>query len=127
MPKTSPMPRWGMARFAALPGVAPAAAGLPPANFLRRPSGTKSRALATILSWSDGGHGSGNILARREDFSRSAAVCAEHQPQQVGRTGSLRFQRAPTTFSRDYAAGARPSGRRSVDTVWGERISRLLF
>ena len=27
------------------------------------------------------------ILARREDFSRSAAVCAEHQPQQVGRKG----------------------------------------
>ncbi len=30
----------------------------------------------------------GKILARREAFSRSAAVCAEHQPQQVGRTGS---------------------------------------
>ncbi len=28
------------------------------------------------------------ILARREDFSRSAAVCAEHQPQQVGRQGT---------------------------------------
>ena len=29
------------------------------------------------------------ILAAREDFSWSAAVCAEHQPQQVGRRGSL--------------------------------------
>ena len=29
------------------------------------------------------------ILARREDFSWSAAVCAEHQPQQVGRSGRL--------------------------------------
>ena len=30
-------------------------------------------------------------------------------------------------FGRDYAAGARPSGRRSVNTGCGGRISRLLF
>ena len=67
-PKTSSMPRWGMARSAGQPGAAPAGAGLPPANFLRGPSGTKSKALATILWWSAGGQGSGKILARREDF-----------------------------------------------------------
>ncbi len=98
MPKISPMPRWGMARSAAQPGAAPAVAGLPPANFLRRPSGTRSHAVATILSWSNGGHGSGKILARREEFSRSAAVCAEHQPQQLGRRGGLGFQRVPPTI-----------------------------
>ncbi len=35
------------------------------------------------------------ILAEREDCSRSAAVCAAHQPQQVGRLGRLEFQRMP--------------------------------
>ena len=38
------------------------------------------------------------FLARREDFTGSAAVCAEHQPQQVGRRGGLGFQRAPARF-----------------------------
>ncbi len=91
--KTSSMPRWGMARLAWQPGAAPAGADLPPANFPRRPSGTKSQASATILRWSDGGQQHGKILAAREDFSRSAAVCAEHQPQLVGPTGRLGFQR----------------------------------
>ena len=35
------------------------------------------------------------ILACRGEFSRSAAVCAEHQPQPVGPTGRLGFQRVP--------------------------------
>ena len=52
-PKTSPMPRWGMARSARPPGAAPAAAGLPPANFRRRPSGPKSQASATLLRGPD--------------------------------------------------------------------------
>ncbi len=43
--EVSPMPRWGMARMAAQPGAASAGAALPPANFLRRPSGTGNRAL----------------------------------------------------------------------------------
>ncbi len=73
-------------------------AGLPPANFLRSPSGTKRLALATILWSSAGGQGSGEILARREAFSRSAAVNAEHQPEQVGRRGRLGFQRVPPRF-----------------------------
>ena len=50
-------------------------AGLPPANFLRGPSGTKSEALATILWSSAGGHGSTEILAGREIFS-GARLCA---------------------------------------------------
>ena len=53
-PKTSPRPRWGMARSAVKPGAAPAAAGLPPANFPRCPSGTKRQASATSFRWSDG-------------------------------------------------------------------------
>ena len=43
--EVSPMPRWGMARMTAQPGAASAGAALPPANFLRRPSGTGNRAL----------------------------------------------------------------------------------
>ena len=86
-PKTSPMPRWGMARSAWQLGAAPAGAGLPPANFLRRPSGTKSQASATFLRWSARCQRSGESLARHVDFSWSAAVCAEHQPQQVGTMG----------------------------------------
>ena len=38
------------------------------------------------------------FLACRKDFSRSAAVCAEHQPQRVGRTGRRRIQPVPTGF-----------------------------
>ena len=37
----------------------------------------------------------GRKRPRREDFPRSAAVCAEHQPQQLGRMRCLRFQRVP--------------------------------
>ena len=49
-PKISSMPRWGMPCSARQqPGAAPAGAGLPPANFLLGPSGTKSQASATIL------------------------------------------------------------------------------
>ena len=59
----------------ALPGAAPAGAGLPPANLLRCPSGTENRALATILSWSDGGHGSAKILVARAILS-GARLCA---------------------------------------------------
>ena len=70
-PKTSPLPRWGMARSAWPPGAAPAGAGLPPANFLRRPSGTKSRALATILCSSSGGESRGKTLAARANFVAS--------------------------------------------------------
>ena len=38
------------------------------------------------------------FLARREDFSRSAAVCAAHQPQRVVRTGRLPIQPVPAGF-----------------------------
>ena len=41
--------------------------GLPPANFLRDPSGTKSEALATILWSSDDGQGNGKSLVAQED------------------------------------------------------------
>ena len=62
------------------------------------------------------------ILARREDFSRSAAVCAEHQPQHVGRTGCLGFHRM----------SARIRGRcgwSSADTaaLLGLRLRRSVF
>ena len=95
-----------------LPGAA-SAADLPPANFLRRPSGTgtgrprpdhgkaparewrsqvvRLRLRRSVLQLF-------RILARREDFSRSAAVCAEHQPQQVGRLGRRRFHPVPARF-----------------------------
>ena len=58
-PETSPMPRRGMPCSAGQPGAAPAAAGLPPANFLRCPSGTKRQASATSFRWSDGCHRDG--------------------------------------------------------------------
>ena len=62
------------------------------------------------------------ILACREDFSRSAAVCAEHQPQQLGRGRRPRFQRVP----------ARIRGRcgwSSADTaaLHGLRLRRSAF
>ena len=84
-----------------LPGAA-SAADWPPANLLRRPFGTgtgrprtdhgkaparewrfqvvRLRLRRSVLQLC-------KILARREDLSRSAAVCAEHQPQEVGRRG----------------------------------------
>ncbi len=43
-------------------------ADLPPANFLRSPSGTKSKAMATILRPSAVGQGSGKILAANASF-----------------------------------------------------------
>ena len=99
LPKISSMPRWGMVRSAVQPGAAPAGAGLPPANFLRSPSGTKSRASATILRPSAGGHGGGKIRAAHAGFSRSAAVGAEHQQQQqIGRWARLGFHRWPPRF-----------------------------
>ena len=38
------------------------------------------------------------FLARHEDFSRSAAVCAAHQPQRVVRTGRRPIQPVPAGF-----------------------------
>ncbi len=67
-PKTSPMPRWGMARSAWEPGAAPAGTGLPPANFLRRPSGAKDQASATIFRLPRRCQCNGKILAGRADF-----------------------------------------------------------
>ena len=64
-PTTSPMPRWGRTGSAWQPGAAPADAGLPPANFLRCPSGTKRQAAATILRWSAGCQRNGKIRASR--------------------------------------------------------------
>ena len=58
-PKASPMPRWGRSRWPRQPGAAPAGAGLPPANFRRCPSGTRSQASATFLRWPDGCQRSG--------------------------------------------------------------------
>ncbi len=62
------------------------------------------------------------IFARREEFPRSAAVCAEHQPQQVGRMGRRWFQRVP--------AGIRGRcGWSSADTaaLLGLRLRRFVF
>ena len=59
--KTSSMPRWGVARSAVQPGAAPARAGLPPAKFLRRPSGTRRRFLA-------GGVPGGKAVDHRSGF-----------------------------------------------------------
>ena len=64
-PKTSSMPRWGMARSVAQPGAASAGADLPPANFLRRPSGTKSQALPTILWPSPGARPAANFRGKQ--------------------------------------------------------------
>ena len=66
-PKASPMPRWGMSRLRQ-PGAAPADAGLPPAKFLRRPSGTRSQAATAILRGGTAGcRHNGKILAAPED------------------------------------------------------------
>ena len=103
--KNSPMPRWGMPHWTWQPGAAPAVAGLPPANFLRCPSGTKHQASETFLRWAYGCQGNVKPPAAREDSSRSAAVCAEHQPQPVGRMTRLGFRRVPAGFG---AAAAGP-------------------
>ena len=55
----------GHAPFCGATGAAPAAAGLPPANLLRRPSGTKGQASATILRRSDRCQSNGKNLAAR--------------------------------------------------------------
>ena len=102
------------------PGAASAGADLPPANLLRRPSGTgtgpprtdkgkpparewrskllRLRLRRAVLQLC-------KILARREDFSRSAAVCAEHQPQPAGPREATDFNGCLRGF---WAAAAGP-------------------
>ena len=48
-------------------------AGLPPANFLRSPSGTKSNARATILQSSAGGPAAAKSLRRARIFEGCSA------------------------------------------------------
>ena len=103
-------PAGARSHSARFPGAASAGADLPPANLLRCPSGTgtgrprtgkgkpparewRSKPVrfwlpSSVLQLC-------KISARREDFPRSAAVCAVHQPQRVGRDGRVRIHRLP--------------------------------
>ena len=69
-------------------------------------------------------HASVQILDVRWEHGPPGFPADSGRPQM----GDLRCgRRGSGALSRDYAAGARPSGRRSVNTGWGERISRLHF
>ena len=75
-PRTSSMPRWGMARSAWQPGAAPAAADLPPANLLRRPSGTGTGRSRTREGARISKRPGSDDAAATGDRSRSALVVA---------------------------------------------------
>ena len=92
-PKTSLMPRWGMAHSAAQPGAAPAGAGLPPATLLRCPSGTRSQVSAAGV-WC-----SAYTAALREKASRRTSMSARGRSRSAARTLGESRQRIPSLHS----------------------------
>ena len=143
-------PAGAWSNSAPFPGAASAGADLPPANLLRRPSGTGTGPTRTDSEKPTAREWRSQvvrvrlrrsvlqpckILSRRRDVSRSAAVCAEHQPQRVGRTGHLGILRAPARIRgrcgwslADTAALRDLPLRRSVFivSVWSIRIGPTL-
>ncbi len=132
-------PAGARSHSARIPGAASAGADLPPANFLRRPSGTGSGRPRTRDGASDSAHRSTNVAAATGDRSRPVSL---HAPALFASlcvlcgnsravTSHCVCRLSPSPFPmRRWACRAAPDARREIGRVrrgaaWRQRRHRL--